>query len=95
MLRSMRKRAAYPTDLTDAQWEMIRPLIPPARAGGRPRTADLREVVNAIRYWLQTGCSWRSLPRDFPPWGTVHYYYWRWRRESLWQQIEGRLVDDR
>jgi putative transposase len=81
------ERAAYPTDLTDAQWAVLTPLIPPAEPGGRPRTVDLREVINGIVYLLRTGGSWRMLPHDLPPWGTVHYYFWRWQRDGTWQQI--------
>jgi putative transposase len=81
-------RPTYPTDLTDDQWQRIAPLIPPARPGGRPRTADLREIVNAILHWRQSAQGWRQLPREFPPWGTVHYYYRRWQREGLWQRME-------
>ena len=88
------KRKPYPSDLTDAQWERVAPLIPPARSGkqgGRKRTANMREVLNAIFYLLRTGCPWRYLPHEFPPWGTVHYYYWLWRREGSWQQIHDPL----
>ena len=77
-------RPAYPSDLTDAQWRIIEPLLPPAKPGGRPRTVDLLEVVNAILYVLRTGCSWRMLPHEFPPWGTVHYYARRWRLDGTW-----------
>jgi len=59
--------ARYPTDLTDTQWTVLEPLIPPAKAGGRPRTTDMREVVNAVFYVLRGGCQWRLLPKDFPP----------------------------
>lgn len=87
------KRLPYSTDLTDAQWQLMEPLLPAAKPGGRPRTVDLREVVNAILYLLRTGCQWRLLPHDFPCWGTVHYYYWRWRREGVWQRVHDPLRD--
>jgi putative transposase len=87
------KRLPYSTDLTDAQWQLIEPLLPAAKPGGRPRTVDLREVVNAILYLLRTGCQWRLLPHDLPCWGTVHYYYWLWRREGVWQQAHDTLRD--
>ena len=74
-------RIAYPSDLTDAQWRLIEKLIPRAKPGGRPRSVNMREVVNGILYLVRTGCSWRQLPHDFPPWGTVHYYYRRFRLE--------------
>lgn len=84
-------RQPYPTDLTDAQWARIAPLLPPALPGGRPRSVDLREVLNAILYLTRSGCSWRLLPHDLPPWGTVHYYYRRWRLDGTWQQIHDSL----
>ena len=67
-------RRAYPSDLTDAPWRRIERRIPPAKPGGRHRSVDMREVVDGIMYLARTGCSWRQLPHDFPPWGTVHYY---------------------
>lgn len=85
---------AYPSDLTDAQWKRIEPLIPKAKPGGRPRTTDLRAVMNAILYLVRSGCSWRMLPRDLPPWGTVHYYYWKWRRCGVWKRIHDRLREE-
>ena len=84
-------RQPYPTDLTDAQWARIAPLLPPALPGGRPRSVDLREGINAILYLTRAGCSWRLLPHDLPPWGTVHYYYRRWRLDGTWQQIHDTL----
>ena len=90
----MATRNGYPSDLTDKQWQRIEPLIPPAKPGGRPRKVDMREIINAILYLLRSGCSWRMLPHDLPPWGTVHYYYWRFRREGLWQQIHDTLREE-
>lgn len=87
----MDTRKKYPSDLTDKQWEKIKPLIPPPKSGGRPRKVQMREVLNGIFYLVRSGCSWRMLPNDFPPWGTVHYYYWRFRREGLWQRINDTL----
>ncbi len=84
-------RQPYPTDLTDAQWQLLEPLIPPAKPGGRPRTVNLREVVNGINYVLRTGCAWRFVPHDLPPWGTVWYYFRRWRKEGLWQRLNDTL----
>jgi putative transposase len=80
-------RLPYSTDLSDDQWRQIEPIIPPAEPGGRPRVVDMREVVNAILYRERTGCAWRLLPHDFPPWGTVAYYYRRWRTDGAWQPI--------
>jgi putative transposase len=84
-------RAAYPSDLTDAQWALIAPLIPAAEPGGRARGVDMHEIVNGIVYVLRSGCSWRMLPHDLPPWGTVHYYYRRFRRDGTWLNVHERL----
>jgi putative transposase len=85
------ERKPYPSDLTDEQWCLIEPLIPPAKPGGRPREVDVREVVNGILYLNRSGCSWRSLPHDFPVWPTVHDYYRRFRRTQVWELINDRL----
>jgi putative transposase len=77
--------------LTDAQWEEMEPLIPPAKPGGRPRTADMRAVLNAINYVVRTGCQWRFLPRDFPPKSTVYDYFWQWGRDDLWETMHDTL----
>ena len=84
-------RSAYPSDLTDGQWQLLAKLIPPAKSGGRNRSVNMREVVNGIIYLVRTSCSWRQLPHDFPPWGTVHYYYWRFRRDGTWKKIHDAL----
>jgi transposase len=68
----------YPSDLTDQEWVILEALIPPAKPGGRSRTVDMREVINAILYLDRTGCRWRALPRDFPPWPTVWTYFRAW-----------------
>lgn len=81
----------YPSDLSDAQWKRIEPMIPKVKPGGRPRANDMREVVDGILYLVRSGCSWRMLPREFPPWGTVHYYFWKWRRCGVWKKIHDRL----
>lgn len=84
-------RKLYPTDLTDRQWQLIASLIPPAKVGGRPRTVDIREILNAIFYILTSGCAWRLLPHDFPSWPTVYYYFRCWRIAGLWQQMNQTL----
>ena len=68
------KRPAYPSDLSDREWQLLEPLLPPPKPGGRPITYPRREIVNAIRYVLRTGCSWRMLPHDLPPWRIVFHY---------------------
>jgi len=85
------ERNPYPSDVTDDQWKLIEPSIPPPKWGGRPREVDVREVVNAILYVVRTGCSWRQLPHDFPPWETVYYYYRRFQEEGTWRRIHDRL----
>lgn len=77
------QRRPYPSDVSDLQWRRIEPLLPRGHALGRPRGVDLREVVSAISYRLRTGCPWRMLPHDFPPWETVYVYHQRWRRAGL------------
>jgi len=84
-------RASYPTDLTDEQWSLIAPMIPPARLGGRPREVNLREVVNAVLYVARSGCAWRLLPREFPTWITVYTYFSQWKRTGVWKAIHDRL----
>jgi transposase len=84
-------RKPYSTDLTDAQWQQLEPLIPPRKPGGRDRTADMREVINAINYVLRTGCHWHLIPHDFPPSGTVYWYFRTWRLEGAWQRIHAAL----
>jgi putative transposase len=88
---SMNPRAAYPSDLTNEQWALIEPFIPPAKSGGRPRTADMREVINGVLYVNRTGGAWRALPHDLPPWGTVWYYFRRYRNEGVWPRIHDTL----
>ena len=83
----MSQRQSYPSDLTDKQWAEIAPLIPAAEPGGREREVDMREVLNGILYLLRGGVSWRMLPHDLPPWGTVHYYYRRFRLDGTWKNI--------
>ncbi len=84
-------RKRYTSDLTDKEWDILEPLIPPAKHGGRPRTVNLREIVNAIFYVLKTGCQWANLPGDFPPSGTVFDYYNTWRKEKVWQRLNDAL----
>jgi putative transposase len=84
-------RKPYPSDLTDAQWLLIAPLLPPARPGGRPRKTDLRAVTNAIFFLNREGCTWRALPHDFPPWKTVYNYFEAWKLDATWEDLNGAL----
>ena len=86
-----RQRKPYASDLTDPEWGLLEPFMPPPVRAGAPRTTDLREVVNAILYRLHNGCAWHALPHDFPPEGTVRDYFHRWRRCGLWQKINDAL----
>jgi hypothetical protein len=81
----------YNTDLTDTAWTWVAPVLPAARPGGRPRTTDPRGVVNAIFYLLRTGCQWRLLPREFPPWGTVYHYFQAWQNSGVCQRSGGQF----
>lgn len=80
-------RKPYQTDLTDAQWSLLEPLLPPAKPGGRPRTTDLREVMNTLLYFNRTGCQWDLLPHDLLPKSTVYDYFAAWRDDGTWQAI--------
>ena len=84
-------RRRYPSDLTDAQWDVLAPLLPAAKPGGRPRTVDLREVLNGILYVLRSGCPWRMLPHDLPPWQTVYKYFRRWMMDGTWERVHETL----
>jgi len=79
-------RQAYPSDLTNAQWDILEPLIPAPAEEAPNLTYERREIVNAILYVLRSGCPWRLLPHDLPAWGTVYWYFRRWQREGIWDQ---------
>ena len=85
------RRRAYPTDLTDAQWALVAPLLNGRAWTGRPRTLDLREVVNAVLYLLRTGCQWRLLPHEFPNANSVRYYYDLWMYSGTWERVNAAL----
>lgn len=84
-----RTRRSYPSDLTDPQWDLLRPLL--EKNFGRPRKHSLREVVNAVRYMARTGCQWRYLPHDFPPWNVVAKTYYRWLERGVWKKVNDSL----
>jgi transposase len=87
----MHNRQPYPTDLTDEEWRVLEPLVPTVKSGGRPAAYLRREVVNAIFYVLRTGCQWRMLPHDLPPWPLVYAYFRNWRLDGTWQRIHEAL----
>ena len=83
----------YDTDLTDAAWAFVAPVLPAARPGGRPRTTNLRAVLNAIFYLLRTGCQWRLLPCEYPPCGTVYHYFQAWQNSGVWVHLHRVLYE--
>jgi transposase len=87
-----RDKLRYPSDLTDEEWSLVEPLIPPAKHGGRHREVNVREVVNAIMYLLSTGCQWRYIPKDLPPRSTVHDYFVRWADDGTLEKIHHALA---
>ena len=82
-----RSALRYPSDLTDSEWGILAPLIPPAKRGGRPREVDIRAVIGGLLYVLETGCPWRHLPKDFPPKSTVHGYFELWAWDGTLERI--------
>ena len=86
-----RKTQRYPSDLTDCEWALVAPLIPPAKSGGRKREVDVREVMNGVLYVLETGCQWRALPKDLPPKSTVHDYFMLWEFDGTLDRIHHEL----
>lgn len=85
------KRKAYPSDLSEAQWEKLAPLLPQPSPEDRPLEHSRREIINAIFYVLRTGCAWRQLPHDLPPWQTVYWYLRRWQKDGTWERVSSTL----
>lgn len=83
----------YPSDVSDAEWDVIAPLLPAAKTGGRPQTTSLRTVVNAIFYVSRSGGAWRMLPKDFPPYQTVYRYFRAWCKDGTWEKVHNALRD--
>ncbi len=81
----------FPSDQSDREWKYIKPFVPAPKLGGRDRTTDMRQVINAIFYVTRTGCPWRYLPREYPPWQTVYGYFRVWRINGVWERIHDRL----
>jgi putative transposase len=84
-------RKAYPTDLNDKEWAVIEPYVPKPKTGGRPAEHSRREILNAIAYVLRSGCAWRLMPHDLPPWSTVYDYFRQWRIDGTWERINTAL----
>lgn len=81
----------YPSDLTDEEWKLLEPLLPPPKQTGRKPKYELREIANAIFYLLRSGCTWRMLPRDLPPWQVVYWHFAKWRSSGVWQYVNDTL----
>ncbi|CAK0741935.1 transposase [Gammaproteobacteria bacterium] len=84
----------YPSDLSDAQWAKLEPLLPAPKPGGRPRTVKLRKIINGILYLTRSGCQWRMLPKEYPPWSTVYWYFREWRLDGTWERIHHELREE-
>jgi putative transposase len=88
------RRLAYTTDLTDEEWQLLKPLLPPEKSGGRPRKYPIREVINGIQYVLRGGCAWRLMPHDLPHWQTAYQTFRAWRHDGTWLRIHDQLRDE-
>jgi transposase len=84
-------RRSYSTDLTDAEWQILEPLLPAEKPGGRHRLYPMREIINGLRYLLRSGCAWRLLPHDFPHWRAVYEYFRVWKKDGTWLEIHDYL----
>ena len=84
-------RKAYPSDLRDAEWALLEPVVPAVKPGGRPARHNRREIVNGILYVVRGGNQWRAMPHDLPPWQTVYYYFRLWRNDGTWEQVHTAL----
>ena len=84
-------RQSYPSDLKDKEWEVLEPHLPPPGTRGRPLEYSLREILNAILYILRSGCAWRMMPHDLPPWQSVYYHFHKWRKDGTWERINAEL----
>jgi transposase len=87
------QRPTYTSDLSDEEWQILEPLLPPEKLSGRPRKYPLREVINGIQYVLRAGCAWRLMPHDLPHWQTVYQTFRAWRRDGTWMRIHDQLRD--
>ena len=87
-------RKPYPSDLSDAEWKILEPLLPPEKPGGRHRGYALREIINGIEYLIRVGGAWRSLPHDLPHWQSVYHYFRLWKRDGTWLRIHDHLHEE-
>ena len=86
-------KKTYPSDLRDEEWALLDPLIPRARKAGRPEKYPKRAILNAIFYLVRSGCAWRMLPSDLPPWKLVWHYFAHWKKQGVWAQLNDALRD--
>ena len=91
-LKYQRSSGRYTSDTSDDEWRLIEPFMPPNKRLGRRRTTKLRSVIDALLYMIETGCQWRMLPKDFPPFTTVQHYFYEWRADGIWDRIRHALV---
>lgn len=87
-------RRHYPSDLSNAEWKILEPLLPTEKPGGRHRGYALREIINALQYLIRGGGAWRSLPHDLPHWQSVYYYFRSWKRDGTWLRIHDHLHEE-
>lgn len=85
------KRKPYPSDLSDVEWEVLKPFVPAPKGFGHPVEVEFREILNAIFYVQRTGCQWEMLPHDLPPYTTVYGYFQKWQRKGIWQQMHDQV----
>ena len=85
------ERRAYSSDLTDVEWQILEPMLPPEKPGGRHRKYAMREIINAIQYILRGGCAWRLMPHDLPHWRSAYEYFRQWRHDGTWLRIHDNL----
>jgi putative transposase len=88
------QRLRYASDLTDEEWQILAPLLPPEKPGGRPRKYSMRDVIDGIQYVLRGGCAWRLMPHDLPHWQTAYQYFRAWRRDGTWIRIHDQLREE-
>ena len=88
------QRPAYATHMRDEEWQLLAPLLPPEKPGGRPRKYPIREVINGIQYILRGGCAWRLMPHDLPQWQTAYQTFRAWRQDGTWRRIHDQLRDE-
>lgn len=90
----MARRKSYPSDLSDREWQILEPLLPAEKPGGRHRAYPLREIINGIQYILRNGCAWRAMPHDLPHWETAYHYFRLWKRDGTWWRIHDYLHEE-